>query len=136
MAEIGKFIAFEAAIRLLERSGRERLIRDIYEDGKREITAKPLETMLNVVQRVYAPFTDDELSAEISRMVYPEVPWWNGEVRVLFQTITNLRASLDPSCGDWYFTGNYPTPGGTAVANRAFVAYYEKLSGRTYDLVF
>ncbi|HNQ90718.1 MAG TPA: amidophosphoribosyltransferase [Verrucomicrobiota bacterium] len=134
MSELGKFIAFRAAIRLLERSGRERLIRDLYEECRREIT-KPPGSMANVVQRLYAPFADEELSSEISRMVYPDVPWWRGEVRVLFQTIANLRASLDPGCGDWYFTGNYPTPGGTAVANRAFVAYYEKLSGRTYDLL-
>ena len=86
----------------------------------------------NSSQRIEVP----GLTAEVSRMVYPDVTWWNGEVQVVFQTIANLHASIAGPCGDWYFTGDYPTPGGTSVANAAFVAYYEKLSGRTYDLVF
>ena len=135
MSELGKFIAFQAAIQLLERGGQERLIRAVYDDCKTEL-AKPPAEMVNHVKRIYEPFADEEISAEISRMVYPEVTWWKGEVRVIFQTIPNLRASIGGPCGDWYFTGDYPTPGGTAIANAAFVAYYEKLSGRTYDMVF
>ena len=135
MSELGKFIAFQAAIRLLERGGKERVIREVYEACKAEMR-KPAATMENVVKRIYEPFTDEEIAAEISRMVYPEVAWWHGEVEVIFQTIENLRLSIGGPCGDWYFTGNYPTPGGTAVANAAFIAYYEKLSGRTYDLIF
>lgn len=135
MSELGKFIAFQAAIRLLEKGGHERVVVDTYEACRAELK-KPAAEMINRVKGIYEPFTDEEISAEISRMVYPEVSWWRGEVRVIFQTIANLRASIDGPCGDWYFTGDYPTPGGTAVANAAFVAYYEKLSGRTYDLIF
>jgi amidophosphoribosyltransferase len=135
MSELGKFIAFQAAILLLERGGQERLIRDVYDACKAELR-KPPADMANQVKRIYEAFSDAEISAEISRMVYPEVGWWSGEVKVMYQTIENLRTAIDGPCGDWYFTGDYPTPGGTAVANAAFVAYYEKLSGRTYDLVF
>jgi amidophosphoribosyltransferase len=135
MSELGKFIAFQAAVRLLERGGNERVVVDTYEACKGELK-KPAADMVNRVKRIYEPFTDEEISAEISRMVYPDVAWWKGEVQVIFQTIGNLRASIDGPVGDWYFTGDYPTPGGTAVANAAFVAYYEKLSGRTYDLIF
>lgn len=135
MSELGKFIAFQAAIRLLERGGQERVVREVYNACKAELL-KPAGEMINRVKGIYEPFTDAEVAAEISRMVYPEVSWWKGEVEIIYQTIENLHASIDGPCGDWYFTGNYPTPGGTAIANAAFVAYYEKLSGRTYDLVF
>jgi len=135
MSELGKFIAFQAAIRLLERGGRDAVIRRVYEECKAEL-ALPAARMTNRVKGIYEPFTDEEISAEISRMVSPEVPWWNGEVKVIFQNISNLHESIEGPCGDWYFTGDYPTPGGTAVANRAFIAYYEKVGGRTYDLIF
>ncbi|MFM7180368.1 MAG: amidophosphoribosyltransferase [Verrucomicrobiales bacterium] len=135
MSELGKFIAFQAAIRLLEKNGQERVVVDTYEACKAELK-KPAAEMANRVKGIYEPFDAVEISAEISRMVYPDVAWWKGEVQVIFQTIENLHASIDGPAGDWYFTGNYPTPGGTAVANAAFVAYYEKLSGRTYDLIF
>ncbi len=133
MSELGKFIAFQAAVALLERSGRDTLIRDTYEAARAELE-KPAAEMVNRVRQIYEPFTSEEISAEISRMVRPDVKWWDGEVRVIYQGIDELHESIEGPSGDWYFTGNYPTPGGTAVANRAFVAYYEKLGGRTYDL--
>ena len=89
--------------------------------------------MENCVKQIYEPFTAEEISAEISRMVYPE-NGWQGEVEVIFQTIENLHASLEESCGDWYFTGDYPTPGGYATVNSAFVNWREGISGRSYDL--
>ena len=135
MSELGKFIAFQAAIQLLERGGHGRLVQSVYEDCKAELCKAPA-AMTNQVKRIYEPFGDDEIAAEVSRMVYPDVTWWKGEVQVIYQTIANLHASIAGPSGDWYFTGDYPTPGGTAVANAAFVAYYEKLSGRTYDLAF
>jgi amidophosphoribosyltransferase len=67
-------------------------------------------------------------------MVYPEEGGWRGEVQVIFQTIENLHASIAGPCGDWYFTGNYPTPGGYATVNSAFVNWHEGVSGRSYDL--
>jgi amidophosphoribosyltransferase len=83
---------------------------------------------------VYEAFTDEEISAEISRMVYPENIEWNGEVEVIFQTIENLHASIKGPCGDWYFTGNYPTAGGYSMVNLAYLRWFEGVGGRSYDL--
>lgn len=132
MSELGKFIAFQAAIALLKKSSRLSLINKVYEACLKELK-KPLDEMRNCVQRIYEPFTDEQISAEISQMVYPQTAW-KGEVQMIFQTIENLKAALSPKCGDWYFTGDYPTSGGYAVANRAFIHYYEKRGGRVYDL--
>lgn len=135
MSELGKFIAFKAAVRLLKRSGRERIIDEVYKACIGELE-KPVDEMVNQVKGIYAPFTDDEISAEISRMVYPEGTGWKGEVEVIYQTVERLHECLEIPCGDWYFTGDYPTPGGNAVVNKAFMNYYNNISGRTYDLVF
>jgi amidophosphoribosyltransferase len=86
------------------------------------------------VQGVYEAFSDEEISAEISSMVYPEHIDWHGEVRVIFQTIDNLRAAIKGDCGDWYFTGDYPTPGGYSMVNLAYIRWYEGVGGRSYDL--
>jgi amidophosphoribosyltransferase len=86
------------------------------------------------VQEVYASFTHEEVSAEISRMVYPEGIEWNGEVHVIFQTIENLHASIKGDAGDWYFTGDYPTAGGYSMVNLAYIRWYEGVGGRSYDL--
>ena len=67
-------------------------------------------------------------------MVYPEEIDWHGEVEVIFQSIENLRASIKGECGDWYFTGNYPTPGGYSMVNSAYLRWYEGVGGRSYDL--
>jgi len=135
MSELGKFIAFQAAVRLLERSGRERVLHDVYHACIDELK-KPVDEIRNRVREVYEPFGVEEISAEICRMVYPEVDWWHGELEIIFLGIGNLHKAITGPCGDWYFTGNYPTPGGRATVNQAFVNYYEKISGRTYDLVF
>ena len=133
MSELGKFIAFQAAVALHRRAGRQALLDRIYDDCRAELN-RPAGERRNHVQRVYEPFTDEQISAEISRMVYPEKIGWHGEVEVIFQTIENLRASIRGNCGDWYFTGNYPTPGGYAMVNQAYVRWYEGIGGRTYDL--
>ena len=132
MSELGKFIAFQAAIRMLERDGKQSLIEEVHHWCQEELR-KPWDQMENCVKQIYEPFTAEEISAEISRMVYPE-NGWQGEVEVIFQTIENLHASLEESCGDWYFTGDYPTPGGYATVNSAFVNWREGISGRSYDL--
>ena len=133
MSEMGKFIAFQAAVALHRKAGRQSLLDRVYEDAKAELK-KPLAEMRNRVSEVYAAFSDEEISAEISRMVTPEEIEWHGEVQVIFQTIGNLRASIKGACGDWYFTGEYPTPGGYATANAAYVRWFEGVGGRSYDL--
>ena len=133
MSELGKFIAFQAAVALHRRAGRQSLLDEIYDDCQRELKRPPDERR-NCVQRVYDAFTDEEISAEISRMVYPENIDWHGEVEVIFQTIENLHASIEGPCGDWYFTGNYPTAGGYSMVNLAYIRWFEGVGGRSYDL--
>lgn len=133
MSEIGKFIAFQAAVALHRRAGRQYLLDEVYEACRAELE-KPAHEMRNAVQRVYEDFTQEEVSAEISRMVYPEDLNWHGEVEIIFQTIENLHASIKGPCGDWYFTGNYPTAGGYATVNAAYMRWFDGLTGRGYEL--
>ena len=133
MSELGKFIAFQAAVALHRRAGRQSLLDRIYEKCRAELLLPPAERR-NRVQEIYQAFTDEEVSAEISRMVYPENIDWHGEVQVIFQTIGNLRASIKGDCGDWYFTGDYPTAGGYSMVNLAYIRWYEGIGGRSYDL--
>lgn len=133
MSEIGKFIAFQAAVALHRRAGRQELIDKIYENAQAEL-AKPPSEMRNAVKGLYEHFSDDEISAEISRMVYPENIAWHGEVEILFQSIENLHASIKGPCGDWYFTGDYPTPGGYATVNSAYISWHQGHTGRGYEL--
>ncbi len=133
MSELGKFIAFNAAVALHRRAGRQSLLDRVYEDCRAELKL-PANERRNRVQAVYDTFTHEEVSAEISRMVYPEDIDWDGEVEVIFQTIENLHASIKGESGDWYFTGNYPTSGGYSMVNQAYIRWYEGLGGRSYDL--
>jgi len=133
MSELGKFIAFQAAVALHRKAGRQSLLDEIYDQCRAELK-KPVGERANCVQRVYEDFSADEISAEISRMVYPENTDWSGEVEVIFQTIENLHHSIDGDSGDWYFTGNYPTPGGYSMVNLAYIRWYEGVGGRSYDL--
>ena len=133
MSEMGKFIAFQATINLLERSGQASLIDEVYQDCLREME-KPREERLNAVKKLYAPFSDEDISAEIARIVTPEDIDWHGEVEVIFLSVENLHRSISQSSGDWYFTGDYPTVGGYSVVNRAFLHWREGKAGRSYDL--
>jgi amidophosphoribosyltransferase len=133
MSELGKFIAFQAAIKLLERDGQQFLIEEVYNECVEELR-KPWGEIRNCVKRIYDQFTPEDVSAEISRMVYPESGDWHGEVEVIFLTIENLHESIEGVCGDWYFTGDYPTPGGYATVNAAYVNWHKGVTGRSYDL--
>jgi amidophosphoribosyltransferase len=133
MSELGKFIAFQAAIDLLKNSTRACLIAKVYDECLAELK-KPAEEMRNCVRDIYEPFTAKQISKQIARLVYPQDIKWNGEVQVIYQSIENLRSALGANCGDWYFTGNYPTSAGTAVVNRAFIQYCDGIEGRPYDL--
>jgi amidophosphoribosyltransferase len=115
MAEIGKFIAFEAAITLIKERGDQALIDDVYKQCLIEIQ-KPAQDQQNLVKRIYASFSETEISDKISQFIYPSVPGWEGEVKVIYQTVPNLHQALGPQVGDWYFTGDYPTPHGVSAA--------------------
>lgn len=133
MSELGKFIAFQAAINLLKEHGAQQRIDDTYQACLKEIT-KPKEEQVNCVKEIYSPFTPEQISAKIAEMLYPKDIPWKGDLSIIYQTIEDLQKSTPEHTGDWYFTGNYPTPGGTQVVNQAFIHYYENRSGRSYDL--
>jgi amidophosphoribosyltransferase len=129
MSEIGKFVAFEAVVDLLKESGRTELLGDVYRSCMEEIARKGT---VNHVRRLYEPFSAEEISARISRLVRPTRIDWQGEIEIIFQTIENLHAAVPGHSGDWYFSGKYPTEGGYRVVNKAYVNYYEKNEGRSY----
>lgn len=132
MSELGKFIAFQAAIKLLEDHGLRHIVRETYEACKAEV-AKPRSQMSNAVKAIYAPFTDEQISAKVAQLVSPQNTAWKGEVKVIFQSISGLHEALGDEFGDWYFSGDYPTPGGFAVVNHAFINFFEGKEGRSYD---
>lgn len=132
MSELGKFIAFQATIELLKDRGAEERIAEVYRDCLQEVQ-KPKEQQRNCVKDIYAPFQVEEISAKIAELLYPKDIRWNGELIIVYQTIANLQAATPQHTGDWYFTGNYPTPGGYSTVNHAFINYFEKRTGRSYD---
>lgn len=132
MSELGKFIAFQAAIALLDERGMRHVVKETYEACKEELL-KPKSEMCNAVKAIYAPFTDAEISAKVSELVYPQNTQWKGDIHVIFQSIEGLHKALGPDYGDWYFSGDYPTAGGFATVNRAFINFFEGKGGRTYD---
>lgn len=129
MSELGKFIAFEAAIELLRERGQLGLLEDVYKACHDEVARGG---SVNHVRRIYEPFTPEEISAKIVERVRPKGIEWKGEIEIIFQTIENLHAAVPQHTGDWYFTGKYPTPGGYRVVNQAFLNYHEKADGRAY----
>jgi amidophosphoribosyltransferase len=129
MAKMGDFIAFEAAIALLRQSGQAQLIDEVYKAALEQVQL-PKEQVKNVVQRIYAPFSDKEISAQIAKMLTPV--GMQAEVEIIYQSVENLHQACPGHTGDWYFTGNYPTPGGNKVVNRAFINWMEKRNERAY----
>ncbi len=129
MAKMGDFIAFEAAIALLRQSGQAHIIDEVYRAALEQVQL-PKEQVKNVVQRIYAPFSDKEISAQIAKMLTPV--GMQAEVEIIYQSVENLHQACPGHTGDWYFTGNYPTPGGNKVVNRAFINWMEKRNERAY----
>lgn len=122
MSRMEEFAAFRAAVQLLRESGRENILEETYRDCLAMAEA-PDDELKNCVKRIYEPFTDDELAHKIAEMLTPEGTF--ATVDILFQSIEGLRKAI-PNCpGDWYFSGDYPTPGGIRLVNRAFVNFYE-----------
>ena len=129
MAVIGKFAAFEAAIALIKETGKESILKNLYEKAKAELL-KPKEEQINIAQEVYRTFTNEEISQKIAELLKPAD--LKAELQIIYQSIEGLHQSCPHNLGDWYFTGNYPTPGGTKVANQAFVNYMEGKNVRAY----
>lgn len=129
MAKMGDFIAFQAAVSLLKERGMENILLDTYEAAKKELE-KPLAEIQNPVTSIYEPFTEEEISDRISELLTPAN--MGAEVKIIFQSVENLHSACPNHKGDWYFTGNYPTPGGRRVVNKAFVYYMEGRTDRAY----
>ena len=129
MSRMGEFIAFNAAIALLKESGQEHIIEEVYRKSKAQENL-PKEEIVNYVKEIYAPFTDEQISAKITELVTPDNI--NAEIEIVFNTIESLHKACPENTGDWYFTGDYPTPGGNKVVNRAFINYYEGNNQRAY----
>ena len=129
MAKMGDFIAFQAAVALLKDQGKENIIEETYQKCKTQENL-PKEEITNNVKAIYAPFTAEEISKKISELLTPEN--MNAEIDIVYQSIEGLHEACPDHKGDWYFTGDYPTPGGNQVINRAFIYYVEGVDKRAY----
>jgi amidophosphoribosyltransferase len=129
MSKLGDFIAFKAAIALLHDTGQEHILTEVHEKIKALDTAGELHTE-NVVRNIYKPFTTLQISDKIAELITP--PEVSTPVEVIYQTIEDLHACCPTNTGDWYFTGNYPTPGGNKVVNKAFLNYIGGKNERGY----
>jgi len=129
MSRMNDFIAFRALIALIKENGKESELQRVYELCKAEL-AKPVAENINHVKQLYQLFSVEEISAKISEIVRP--PQIFADVQVIYQTIENLHIACPKNLGDWYFTGDYPTPGGNRVANKAFINYMEGKNERAY----
>ena len=131
MSELGKFIAFQAAVALIKERGYEGLLAEVAKKC-REALEETKPVFENQVKRVYENFEPSEISAKVAELVKPKCLDGVTEVEIIYQSIENLHEALPDHSGDWYFTGDYPTPGGYRVAHKAFLNYYENKDGRSY----
>ena len=131
MSELGKFIAFQAAISLIQDHGYRGLLKEVAEQCQ-EALKTPQSKPVNYVKRVYENFTVDQISQKVAELVAPVALNEVTKVEILYQSVENLHEALPDHPGDWYFTGNYPTPGGYRVAHKAFLNFYENKDGRSY----
>lgn len=129
MARLDKFIAFNATIELLKESGQQDIIDKVYKKCKQQQNL-PKEEIVNYVQEIYSKFTPEQVSAKIAELLKPED--CNAEVEIVYQSIENLHKACPNDLGDWYFTGNYPTPGGNRVVNSSFINFMEGKDQRAY----
>ncbi len=129
MAKLNDFIAFRAVIELIKDNKKETLLDEIYKLSKEQENL-PKEEIVNYVKRVFSPFTQEQVSVKIAELL--KTDGIKAEVEVVYQTVDNLHKACPDNLGDWYFTGNYPTPGGNKVVNKAFINYMEGKDERAY----
>lgn len=122
MSRLGEFIAFRAAMELLKERGMQYVIDNVYEKCKRQ-TSLPKKEIKNYVKEIYAPFSDEEVARKIAEMLTPSS--CRAEVSIVFQSLEGMHKAIPEHTGDWYFSGDYPTPGGNRLVNTAFINYYE-----------
>jgi amidophosphoribosyltransferase len=129
MAKLSDFIAYKAAIELLKESHLEHVINEVYNKSKAQENL-PKEKIQNFVKEIYKPFTAQRISDKVSELLTPATV--NAKIEILYQTIEDLHTAIPNHTGDWYFTGNYPTPGGNKVVNKSFINYIEGKNVRAY----
>ena len=122
MSRMSEFIAFKAAISLLKKRGMENVIEDVYKKSKAQV-GKKKEEYVNYVKEIYAPFSDEEISAEIAELLTSKDV--KTPVEIVYQSLDNLHVACPDHRGDWYFSGDYPTPGGNRLVTNAFINFYE-----------
>ena len=129
MARLEGLIAFRAMLELLKDNNKYDLVELVYNKCKEQVDLKDKEVK-NFVKELYDEFTYEEISDKIAELICEEDI--NAEVKVIFQTVENLHKACPKHLGDWYFTGNYPTPGGNRVVNKAFINFFEGITERAY----
>ena len=129
MSKMKKFVAFKALVELLKESGKENLIEETYQKCKKELLKSDSE-IGNPVQELYDIFDYEQISDKISEIVTPDDI--EPEIKVIYQTVDDLRSACPNNNGDWYFSGNYPTAGGMRVVNVAFINFVEGVDARAY----
>ncbi len=129
MAKMGDFIAFQAAVELLKETNKTYILDQVYKKSKEQETV-PKKQVKNYVTEIFAPFTPEEVSKKIAELLTPV--GMKTEVEIIFQSIEGLHDACPNDLGDWYFTGDYPTPGGNKVVNKAFINYIEGKNERAY----
>ncbi|HEY1024203.1 MAG TPA: amidophosphoribosyltransferase [Sphingobacteriaceae bacterium] len=129
MSRMGEFVAFEAAVSLLKETGKEHIIQETYDQCKASLDQEKTD-IVNHVKNIYSPFTPDEISKKIAEIITPKDI--NARVEIIYQSLENLHEACPDNLGDWYFSGNYPTPGGNKVVNKAFMNWMEGKNERAY----
>jgi amidophosphoribosyltransferase len=129
MSKLHDFIAFHAAINLLKETHQGHIINEVYRKCRAQLKL-PKEEVVNYVKDIYKPFTDEQISAKIAKMLTD--PTIHAEVRIVYQSIRGLHEAVPDDRGDWYFSGNYPTPGGNKVASTSFLNYIHGINTRAY----
>ena len=122
MSRMGEFIAFKAAMALLEERGMKSVIDEVYRKCKNQ-DSLPKDQVRNYVKDIYSPFSDEEVSAKIAELLTPHDT--HAEIEIVYQSVEEMHVAIPEHPGDWYFTGDYPTPGGNRLVNKAFINYYE-----------
>jgi amidophosphoribosyltransferase len=130
MAKLSDFVAFKAAIELLKETGREEVINEVYRRSKEQLSG-PKEDMINWVKLIYEPFAYEQVSEKIAKLLKSKEI--KAQVKVVYQTIENLHKACPNHLGDWYFTGDYPTPGGNKVVSQSFINFVEGKNRRAYQ---
>ena len=133
MASIGRFIAFQAGLTVARREKGADIDAKVFEACREELKKPPAEQK-NAVKQIFEGLCIQEIERQIAEMVRPTEPAWNGELQVIYQSIEGLKEAISPNCGDWYFTGDYPTPWGYAIVNRSYVNFCKGDNRRATEL--